>query len=158
MLVEEKLMELLLDKEYTITTVESCTGGLLMGTILNVSGASQCVNAGYITYSNDAKERIVGVKKKTLESFGAVSKETAREMAIGGARVANANVSIGVTGIAGPSGGTQEKPVGLVYIACFVNGEIEVRAHQFEGRRDMVRAQSINEAMKLAIYLLEKES
>ncbi|MFI3209157.1 MAG: CinA family protein [Eubacteriales bacterium] len=154
MLLEEKLIEQLLEKHYTITTVESCTGGLLIGTILNVSGASGCVNEGYITYSNEAKERIVGVKHETLEEFGAVSEETAREMVIGGAKVANTNVAISVTGIAGPSGGSKYKPVGLVYIGCFVNGKVQVEKKQYKGMRDEIRHRSVNDAIKLAISLL----
>lgn len=157
MLVEEKLVNLLLEKQYDITTVESCTGGLLIGTILNVSGASGCVNEGYITYSNEAKERVVGVSHETLETYGAVSEETAREMAIGGAKVANTDVAISVTGIAGPSGGSPEKPVGLVYVGCYVKGVVEVRKYIHPGRRENVRHRSVNEAIKLAISLIESK-
>lgn len=154
MLLEEKLIEQLLESNYTITTVESCTGGLLIGTILNVSGASKCVNEGYITYSNEAKERIVGVSHETLEAYGAVSEQTATEMALGGARVANSNVAISVTGIAGPSGGSKDKPVGMVYIGCCVNGQVEVRRFQYEGRREAIRHRATRDAMKLAISLI----
>lgn len=154
MLLEERLINLLLENHYTITTVESCTGGLLAGTILNVSGASGCVNEGYITYSNEAKERIVGVKHETLQSVGAVSEETAMEMALGGAKVANSDVAISVTGIAGPSGGSPTKPVGLVYIGCCVHGQVEVRKFQYQGRRDNIRHCAVSDAMKLAISLI----
>lgn len=154
MFLEEKLVNLLLENQYTITTVESCTGGLLVGTILNVSGASGCVNEGYITYSNEAKERIVGVKHETLQSVGAVSEKTAYEMALGGAKVANADVALSVTGIAGPGGGSVNKPVGLVYIGCCVHGKIKVHKFQYKGTRDEIRHRAVSDAMKLAISLL----
>ncbi len=154
MLLEEKLVSLLLENHYTITAVESCTGGLLISTILNVSGASGCVNEGYITYSNEAKERIVGVRHETLQSVGAVSEETAREMAIGGIKVANADVSLSVTGVAGPGGGSAKKPVGLVYIGCCVHGQVEVKKFQYQGRRDEIRHRAVSDAMKLAISMI----
>lgn len=153
-MLEEKLIELLIQNNYTLTTVESCTGGLLMGIILNVGGASACVNEGYITYSNEAKERLVGVKHETLEVYGAVSGETASEMAIGGSRVSGADVTISVTGIAGPGGGTEEKPVGLVYIGCNVAGNVAVKRNLFQGTREEVRNQSVQEAIGLAVSLL----
>lgn len=155
MLLEEKLVNLLLENHYTITTVESCTGGLLAGTILNVSGASGCVNEGYITYSNEAKERIVGVKHETLEAVGAVSEETAMEMALGGARVANSDMALSVTGIAGPGGGSAKKPVGLVYVGCCYHGKVEVRKFKYGGRRDEIRHRAVSDAMKLAISLIK---
>ncbi|MFI3171654.1 MAG: CinA family protein [Eubacteriales bacterium] len=156
MLIEEKIVGLLLEKNYTITTVESCTGGLLIGTILNVSGASGCVNEGYITYSNEAKERIVGVQHETLEEFGAVSEQTAREMAIGGANVANSNVVLSVTGVAGPGGASAKKPVGLTYIGCCINGKVVVKQFNFSGKREQNRRHSVREALKLAISMLEE--
>ena len=122
MTLEEQIVKKLQEKGYTITTAESCTGGLLAGRILNVSGASEVYMEGYITYANEAKERILGVKHETLETYGAVSKETAEEMAIGAARAAKADVALSTTGIAGPGGGTVEKPVGLIWISCFLNG------------------------------------
>ncbi len=156
MFLEEKLVNLLLENHYTITTVESCTGGLLVGTILNVSGASGCVNEGYITYSNEAKVRIVGVNPETLKSVGSVSEETAREMAVGGAKVANSDLALSVTGIAGPGGGSVKKPVGLVYVGCSFHGRVEVRKFQYEGLRDEIRHRAVSDAMKLAITLLEE--
>ena len=150
--LEEKLVQKLLEKGYTITTAESCTGGLLAGTILNVSGASSVYNEGHITYSNEAKERLLGVKHATLETYGAVSPQTASEMAAGAARIANANVALSTTGIAGPTGGTPEKPVGLVYVACCINGEVTVEKCQFAGNREQNR----NAAVEAALQLLWK--
>ena len=124
--LEESVVELLAQKKMTVTTAESCTGGLIAGTLVNVAGASDVLNEGYVTYSNDAKERLVGVKHETLEEYGAVSEQTAREMAEGAAKAAGADAALSATGIAGPGGGTEEKPVGLVYIGCYVNGETTV--------------------------------
>ena len=128
---EEAVVELLTAGRMTVTTAESCTGGLIAGTIVNVAGASDVLNEGYVTYSNEAKERLVGVKHETLEKYGAVSEQTAREMAEGAARSAGADAALSATGIAGPGGGTAEKPVGLVYIGCFLKGRTTVRECRF---------------------------
>lgn len=147
--LEEKIVQQLLDKGYTITTAESCTGGLLAGRILNVSGASAVYNEGHITYSNEAKERLLGVKRTTLEAYGAVSKQTAAEMARGAALAANANVGLSTTGIAGPTGGTPEKSVGLVYVGCYYNGEVTVEECHFKGNREENRNAAVEAALKL---------
>ena len=149
MTLEEQIVKKLREKGYTITTAESCTGGLLAGRILNVSGASEVYMEGYITYANEAKERILGVKHETLETYGAVSKETAEEMAIGAARAAKADVALSTTGIAGPGGGTVEKPVGLIYISCFLNGEVQVRELRLHGTREENRQDTVTETLKL---------
>ena len=149
MTLEEQIVKKLQEKGYTITTAESCTGGLLAGRILNVSGASEVYMEGYITYANEAKERILGVKHETLETYGAVSKETAEEMAIGAARAAKADVTLSTTGIAGPGGGTVEKPVGLIYISCFLNGEVQVRELRLHGTREENRQDTVTETLKL---------
>ncbi len=153
MTLEEKLVQDLKNKGYTITTAESCTGGLLAGRILNVSGASAVYNEGHITYSNEAKERLLGVSHDTLEQYGAVSRQTAAEMAIGAARVANANVGLSTTGIAGPGGGTPEKPVGLVYVGCCIDGEVTVEECRFTGDREGNR----NDAVEAVLQLLSKK-
>lgn len=149
MTLEEQIVKKLQEKGYTITTAESCTGGLLAGRILNVSGASEVYMEGYITYANEAKERILGVKHETLETYGAVSKETAEEMAIGAARAAKADVALSTTGIAGPGGGTVEKPVGLIYISCFLNGDVQVRELRLHGTREKNRQDTVTETLKL---------
>lgn len=147
--LEQIVVELLRDKHMTVTTAESCTGGLLAGRLLNVAGASAVYKEGYITYSNDAKERHLGVKKETLERYGAVSEETAYEMAEGAAKAAGADAAIGITGIAGPDGGTDEKPVGLVYIGCCVNGNVRVEEFHFTGNRDKNRDYAVVRALTL---------
>lgn len=107
-----------------ITTAESCTGGLIAGALTSVSGASNCVGAGFVTYSNGAKVSALGVLPETLDNFGAVSEQVASEMAIGACKAAHADLSLAVTGVAGPLGGTIEKPVGLVYIAAALGKEM----------------------------------
>ena len=153
MVIEEKIVQALKNRNYTITTAESCTGGLLAGRILNVSGASAVYNEGHITYSNEAKERLLGVSHDTLEQFGAVSEQIAAEMALGAARVASANVGLSTTGIAGPGGGTPEKPVGLVYIGCAINGDVTVEECRFSGNREENR----NAAVEAVLQLLSKK-
>lgn len=153
--IEEILVEQLKEKNFTIATVESCTGGLLAGTIVNAKGASDVFNEGYITYSNKAKEKLVNVSSETLEKYGAVSSQTAREMAEGAARSAEAQVALSTTGIAGPGGGTKEKPVGLVYIACTVSGKTEVLKNLFQGTRQEVREQSVQKALQFALEMIQ---
>ena len=121
--LEEVVVDLLAERKLHVTTAESCTGGLIAGTLVNVAGASDVLNEGYVTYSNEAKERLIHVSHETLEAYGAVSEQTAHEMAEGAAKAANANAALSATGIAGPGGGTEEKPVGLVYIG-FAYGDM----------------------------------
>lgn len=147
--LEEEVVALLMEKQYTITTAESCTGGLLAGRILNVAGTSEIFHEGYITYSNEAKMRILGVEQDTLKTYGAVSMQTAKEMAQGAAKAAGSDVALSVTGIAGPDGGTKEKPVGLVYIGCYTNGTVVVKECRFQGERAQNRADSVTESLKL---------
>ena len=147
--LEEKIVKELQNRQYTITTAESCTGGLLAGRILNVSGASAVYNEGHITYSNEAKERLLGVSHDTLKQYGAVSRQTAAEMATGAARIANANVGLSTTGIAGPNGGTPEKPVGLVYVGCSINGDVMVEECRFCGNREENRNAAVEAALQL---------
>lgn len=151
--LEESVIRLLEEKKMTVTTAESCTGGKLSGRLLNVAGASSVYNEGYITYANASKEKILGVKHETLETYGAVSEQTAAEMALGAVKAAGADAALSVTGIAGPGGGTAEKPVGLVYIGCAVNGEVTVREYRFTGNREKNR----DYAVARAITLLREE-
>ena len=147
--LEEAIVDMLKEKNLTLTTAESCTAGLLAGRIMNVAGATQIYNEGYITYSNEAKEKLVGVSHGTLESHGAVSHETAAEMAEGAARAAGADASVSVTGIAGPDGGTKEKPVGLVYVGCYVKGNVRTEEFRFLGNRAKNREYAVVRALTL---------
>lgn len=150
--LEERVVALLKQRGYTATTTESCTGGLLAGRLLNAAGVSEVYKEGYITYSNEAKIKLLGVSPKILEAYGAVSEQTALEMAQGAARQAGAQAALATTGIAGPDGGTLEKPVGLVYIGCYVNHATAVEEHVFAGERAQVR----NLAVEAALNLLER--
>lgn len=147
--LEKAVVELLQGNELTVTSAESCTGGMLAARLVNVPGASDIFKAGFVTYSNKAKRKFLGVKKSTLQKYGAVSRQTAEEMAKGVAFMNKADVSIAVTGIAGPDGGSEEKPVGLVYIACNVKGNITVREYHFKGNRAKIREASTSSALIL---------
>lgn len=153
-MLEEEIVKKLLEKNYTITTAESCTGGLLAGRILNVPGASAVYNEGHITYSNEAKERLLNVSHETLMQYGAVSRQTAEEMAYGAAQAAQADVGLSTTGIAGPGGGTKEKPVGLIYVGCYVEGNAYTRECHFQGTREENRAAAVEAALGLLLQYL----
>lgn len=147
--LEMAVVRLLEKYDLTVTTAESCTGGLLAARIVNVAGASEVFREGFITYSNKAKRKILDVSKSTLKKYGAVSEQTAKEMATGGVFATDADVCVAVTGIAGPDGGTEEKPVGLVYIATYMKDSVNVEHYQFKGNRAKVREQSVVKALDL---------
>ena len=123
----KKLTKLLIEQKLVISTAESCTGGLVSSMLTDVSGSSAFVKMNFVTYSNGAKQEILGVKAETLENFGAVSEECASEMAEGLMQKTGCDIALCTTGIAGPTGGTEEKPVGLCYIACRFKGQTIVK-------------------------------
>lgn len=147
--LEDTVVKLLLKHNLTLVTAESCTGGLLSGRIVNVPGASDVFMEGFITYSNNAKIKYIDVNPDTLKVYGAVSKQTAKEMAIGAAKRSGCDISIAVTGIAGPGGGTIEKPIGLVYLCCYGAGQTFISERHFKGSRDKIREQSLVAALDL---------
>lgn len=149
MTLEMAIYELLKAHNLTVTTAESCTGGLLAGRLINVPGISEHLKEGYVTYSNGAKEKLLGVPAETLREYGAVSPQTAEAMAKGGAKAANADLCIAVTGIAGPDGGTKEKPVGLVYMSCYCRGKLYTEKNQYTGSRSKIREYSVASALTL---------
>ena len=153
---EVRIAELLTEKGLTITTAESCTGGLIAGRLIAAPGISAVYREGFVTYSNEAKEKRLGVSHETLERFGAVSAQTAEEMARGVRLTAEADVSVVSTGIAGPGGGTPEKPVGLVYLAASFGEQLIVRECHFDGDRAQVRAAAVECAMDMLLTLLEE--
>lgn len=157
MTLEEEVVQVLLTKGYDITTAESCTGGMIASTLINVAGISRIYKEGYITYANSAKQKLLGVEAEALEQFGAVSETVAAQMAQGAAKAAGAKVSVAVTGIAGPEGGTREKPVGLVYIGCYVNGKTFVQKNLFQGDRCSVRKKASEQALQFLLSCLSKE-
>ncbi len=154
--LEDEAVKLLCDKGFKITCAESCTGGLLSGRLINVSGASDVINIGFVTYSNDAKMEYLGVEEEVLRDHGAVSSECAAQMAEGAAKRGRSQVGLSTTGIAGPGGGSSEKPVGLVYIGCNVCGNVTTIKCNFSGDRQSVRAQAVEAAIKLLIDSIEK--
>lgn len=144
--LEMAVVRLLKKHELTVTTAESCTGGLIAGRLVNVPGASDVFREGFITYSNKAKRKYLDVSKGTLKKYGAVSEQTAKEMATGGVFASDADACIAVTGIAGPDA-DGEKPVGLVYIACYMKDKVKVEEYHFKGNREKIREQSVVKAL-----------
>lgn len=153
--LEFELGEKLVSKNLTIATAESCTGGLLANRITNVPGSSRYFERGVIVYSNQSKNELLNVPTEVIESYGAVSLETAKALAIGIKEVASTDLGLGVTGVAGPAGGTSEKPVGLVYIGLAARENIEVRKFNFNGDRLEIKNQTCEEALKLMIKYLD---
>lgn len=147
--LEQAVVELLMDKGFTLTTAESCTGGMIAARLTDVPGVSEIYKTGFVTYANKSKKRELGVKKKTLKEHGAVSPQVAFEMAKGALEKTKAQVSLSVTGIAGPGGGSDEKPVGLVYIGCNVCGKIVTEKYNFNGNRAKVRESTVVAALTL---------
>jgi PncC family amidohydrolase len=139
----------------TLALVESCTGGLIAHRITNVPGSSDYFVGGIVSYSNDIKERVLGVQQTTLRNHGAVSEVTALEMARGGRRVCRADVALAVTGLAGPGGGTPEKPVGLVYVALAAPDGDWVERHVWDGDRQENKERSAEAALDLLRRYLE---
>ena len=147
--LQDAVVKLLKKHELTVTTAESCTGGLLAGTLVSVPGVSDVFKECFVTYSNKAKRRHLDVSKSTLRKYGAVSAQTAKEMAKGGVFATDADVCVAITGLAGPDGATPEKPVGLVYIACYMNDKVQVEEFHFKGNRQKIREQSVVQALDL---------
>jgi nicotinamide-nucleotide amidase len=147
--MEDVVVKLLIDRNCTLATAESCTGGLLASKLVSVPGVSQVFDRGFVTYSNEAKIQELGVSPEILEKYGAVSPETAGEMVRGLAKRAGTDAAIAVTGIAGPDGGTAEKPVGLVYVSAMLDGRVETRRLKLIGDRERIRNVSCLNALDL---------
>ena len=149
LVIENVLGELLVNKKLTISTAESCTGGMIASRLINYPGISEVFLEGAVTYANEAKIRTLKVNKETLDKYGAVSEQTAEEMAIGIAKRTGSDISVVTTGIAGPGGGTEEKPVGLVYIGLFYKGNVKTFRYVFNGNRETVRTKATITALDL---------
>lgn len=148
----DELYQLLKKNNMTVATAESCTGGMLGAALTSVPGMSGCYGYGVVTYANEAKKKMLGVRHETLESYGAVSEQTACEMALGAVKLSGADIAVSVTGVAGPGGGTAEKPVGLVYIGIAKkSGECAAYKNIFSGDRASVREQTVITALKMLI-------
>lgn len=154
--VQKQVVELLIDKGYHISFAESCTGGLATASIVSVADASKVLDVSFVTYANDAKMQYLGVLPDTIEQCGVVSEQVAKEMAIGVAKEAESEVGVGITGVAGPTGGTEQKPVGMVCFGFFVNGEVNTYTQYFGAiGRNEVRYQSVEFVLKTLLSLLE---
>lgn len=152
----ERVLARARDKRIRIATAESCTGGLIAGALTEISGSSDVVECGFVVYSNEAKTRLLGVSKDLIDRVGAVSEEVARAMANGALENSDAKLAIAVTGIAGPSGGSALKRVGLVYIAAACDGrETETRKCEFgEIARGEVRMRTVESALRLLLRMM----
>lgn len=154
--LKQRVFEILKTNNLTLATAESCTGGMLGAVLTSIPGISEYYGYGFVTYSNDAKQRLIGVKKETLEKHGAVSPETAMEMAEGTLNVSGADLAVSVTGIAGPGGGTPLKPVGLVYVGYAGLQKRKFVKLNLSGDRENIRLATVVNVLELIIKMLEK--
>ena len=157
--IEEVVSKMLVENNLKIAVAESCTGGMVSASLINYPGISSVFMEGCVTYSNEAKMKSLGVKKETLDVYGAVSDKCAKEMASGVAARYNTNIGIATTGIAGPDGGTDEKPVGLVYFGIYINGKVISKKYVFNGDRQGVReraTRTILNDLRLELLNMEK--
>ena len=145
-----KIVKLLTKKKLTVSFAESCTGGLLASTITSISGSSKVFDMGLVTYSNNTKVKLLKVPKKTINKYGAVSYETCLSMVKNLSKISKANISVSITGVAGPKGGTKEKPVGLVFIGIKKGKNIIVRKNLFKvKKRVLIQKKTVNEVLKI---------
>ena len=150
-----KIVKLLIKKKLTVSFAESCTGGLLASSITSISGSSKVFNMGLVTYSDNAKVKLLKVPKKTISKFGAVSYETCLSMVKNLSKISKSNISISITGIAGPNGGTKEKPVGLVYIGLKKGSKIIVKKNLFKSKKRIsIQKATAKQALKMILNIL----
>ena len=144
-----KIVKLLTKKKLTVSFAESCTGGLLASSITSISGSSKVFNIGLVTYSNNAKVKLLQVPKKTITKYGAVSYETCLAMVKNLSKISKANISISITGVAGPNGGTKEKPVGLVYVALSSKEDLVIKKYNFHSNKNKNKIRSSQAVLKI---------
>jgi nicotinamide-nucleotide amidase len=149
-----QLAQALLGRGWKIATAESCTGGLIAAACTDVAGSSEWFERGFVTYSNEAKTELLGVDAALIEAHGAVSEVVARAMAFGAVRHSHAQVSVAVTGIAGPGGGNKDKPVGTVWFGFMVDGLLTSETRRFDGDRAAVREATVRHALQRLLQLL----
>ena len=153
----EKLVNLLIEKKLHITTAESCTGGMVASRIVDVANASKVFNVAYVTYANEAKEKYLNVDSKTIEKYGVVSEEVTKQMALGALKEANADISIVTSGIAGPTGGTEYKPVGMVCFGVGIKDNVYTSTKYFGNiGRNKVRSMATEYIIDFAINFFKK--
>ena len=150
-----KIVKLLTKKKLTVSFAESCTGGLLASSITSISGSSKVFKMGLVTYSNNAKVKLLKVPKKTITKYGAVSYETCLSMVKNLSKISKANISISITGVAGPNGGTKAKPVGLVYIGLKKGSKIIVKKNYFKSKKRIsIQKATVKQALKMILNIL----
>ena len=150
-----KIVKLLTKKKLTVSFAESCTGGLLASSITSISGSSKVFNMGLVTYSNNAKAKLLQVPKKTITKYGAVSYETCLSMVKNLSKISKSNISISITGVAGPNGGTKEKPVGLVYIGLKKGSKIIIKKNLFKSKKRIsIQKATVNQTLKMILNIL----
>ena len=150
-----KIVKLLTKKKLTVSIAESCTGGLLASSITSISGSSKVFNMGLVTYSNNAKVKLLQVPKKTIIKYGAVSYETCLSMVKNLSKISKANISLSITGVAGPNGGTKAKPVGLVYIGLKKVSKIIVKKNYFKSKKRIsIQKATVKQALKMILNIL----
>ena len=148
----KSLIKLLIKKKIKVSFAESCTGGLLASTVTSINGASKVFNLGLITYSNQSKIKVLKVNKNIIKKYGAVSYECCKSMVINLAKISKANINISITGIAGPKGGTKQKPVGLVYIGIKKGNKIKVNEYLFKSqKRSSIQKATVKKALDLIL-------
>lgn len=152
----KEVVELLIQRGLKVTSAESCTGGLFAAHITSVSGSSECFEGSFVTYSNEIKHRMINVREETLEKYGAVSEECILEMAENSRKIMKSDIAIAISGIAGPSGGTDDKPVGLVWICLAAESYIKAYKNIFSGDRQEVRDQSVMFSLNLIENFIKK--
>lgn len=158
MKLEQKVYELLKRNKYKVATAESCTGGLLAGTLINVAGASDIIDVSFVTYSNQAKNMLVYVDYRSIDKYGVVSEQVAKEMALGAAKHAQAQVGLSTTGFAGPGGGGENKPVGTVCFGISINDKVYTYTHKFKNiSRQYIRKASVKYILKKLVEILEQK-
>ena len=153
--LSSKILKLLTKKKLTLSFAESCTGGLLASSITSISGSSKVFNMGLVTYSNNAKVKLLQVPKKTITKYGAVSYETCLSMVKNLSKISKSNISISITGVAGPNGGTKEKPVGLVYIGLKKGSKIIIKKNLFKSKKRIsIQKSTVNHTLKMILNIL----
>ena len=153
--LSENVVKLLYKKKLTISFAESCTGGLLSSYITSINGSSKVFNMGLVTYSNNAKIKLLKVPKKTITNFGAVSHETCLSMVNNLSNISKSDISISITGVAGPKGGTIKKPVGLVFIGIKKKNKTIVKKNLFKKKtRNLIQKATVNKALKMVLDII----
>jgi len=150
-----KIVKLLTKKKLTVSFAESCTGGLLASSITSISGSSKIFNMGLVTYSNNAKVKLLKVPKKTITKYGAVSYETCLSMVKNLSKISKSDISISITGVAGPNGGTKDKPVGLVYVGLKKGSKINIKKNLFKSKKRIsIQKETSKQAFKMILGIL----